>query len=241
MGKRTSTDTLMTSCNWLNITELARYYTALAMWNVIRHQAPRNISSKITINQDLTIDTPIPRMQITQSGFRNRGTTQWNQLDFHIRNQRKLTVGLQMDFLPTHPPRGAWVFRWTFSSPYPSPPHHQLFVPTRLKKAQVLFLPGREKLKFLFLGGGAWVFGCVCHLFFLLLLLLLHTTNFGGWVGLYCTVLYCTVLYCIVLYCTVLYCIVLYCTVLYCTVQYHTVLYCTKIPPPFFFKTLCKG
>ena len=57
---------------------------------------------------------------------------------------------------------------------------------------------------------------------FLLLLLLLHTTNFGGWVGLYCTV-YCPVLYCTVLYCIVLYCTVLYCTVLYCTVQYHTV------------------
>ena len=81
-------------------------------------------------------------------------------------------------FLPTCPPRGAWVNRWTFS-PFPpsspsSSPHHQLFVPTqpkksssfvptRPKKAQVLFLPGREKLKFLFLGG-AWVFGCVCHL-----------------------------------------------------------------------------
>ena len=59
------------------------------------------------------------------------------------------------------------------------------------------------------------------------------TTNFGGWVGLYCTVLctvlYCTVLYCVVLYCTVLYCIVLYCTVLYCIVLYCTVLYCTVL------------
>ena len=59
-------------------------------------------------------------------------------------------MGQQMDFLPMHPPRGVWVFRWTFSSP----PHHQLFVPTQPKKAQVLFLPGQEKLKFLFLGGG---------------------------------------------------------------------------------------
>ena len=35
--------------------------------------------------------------------------------------------------------------------------------------------------------------GGTVGLFLLLLLLLLHTTNFGGWVGLYCTVL-CTVL-----------------------------------------------
>ena len=56
------------------------------------------------------------------------------------------------------------------SSSLSLPSHLQLFVPTRLKKAQVLFLPSREKLKFLFLlcienaVGGAWVFGCVCHL-----------------------------------------------------------------------------
>ena len=91
-------------------------------------------------------------------------------------------------------------------------------------------------------GPQRWNHGSSDGLFLLLLLLLLlHTTNFGGWVGLYCTVLctvlYCTVLYCTVLYCTVLYCTVLYCTVLYCTVLYCIVLYCTvkkkkKSPPP---------
>ena len=58
-------------------------------------------------------------------------------------------------FLPMHPPRGVWVFRWTFSSP--SPPslssHLQLFVPTWPKKAQVLFLPGQKKAQVLFLPG----------------------------------------------------------------------------------------
>ena len=73
-------------------------------------------------------------------------------------------------------------------------------------------------------GPRRWNRGSSDGLFLLLLLhlLLLHTTNFGDWVGLYC-VLYCTVLYCIVLYCTVL-----YCTVLYCTVLYHTIPYCKK-------------
>ena len=51
----------------------------------------------------------------------------------------------------THAPCGVWVFRWTFSPPLSS--HLQLFIPTRPKKAQVLFLSGREKLKFLFLLG----------------------------------------------------------------------------------------
>ena len=50
-------------------------------------------------------------------------------------------------FLPM-PLAGAWVNRWTFSPPFPS--HLQIFVPTQLKNAQVLFLPGREKLKFFF-------------------------------------------------------------------------------------------
>ena len=55
------------------------------------------------------------------------------------------SVGQQTDFLPT-PLAGAWVNRWTFSFPFPS--HLQLFVSVSYRKCR----------------GGAWVFGCVCHL-----------------------------------------------------------------------------
>ena len=37
------------------------------------------------------------------------------------------TMGQQMDFLPTPPPRGAWVFRWQVSPPpLPPLPHLQI-------------------------------------------------------------------------------------------------------------------
>ena len=92
------------------------------------------------------------------------------------------SVGLQMDF---------FFFSFSFSSSTPptfcSYPAEKSSssVPTRPKKAQVLFLPGRKKLKFcsypaeksssfvptwprkaqVFVSwGGAWVFGYVCHL-----------------------------------------------------------------------------
>ena len=75
-------------------------------------------------------------------------------------------------FLPM-PLAGAWVNRLTFSSSLSLPSHLKtfLFLPGR-KKLKFVFLPVREKLKF-FVSlkyrqrhGGAWVFGCVCHLVF---------------------------------------------------------------------------
>ena len=69
------------------------------------------------------------------------------------------SMGQQTDFLPT-PLAGAWVNRWTFLFPFPS--HLKLFVSVRYKK----------------MPWGAWVFGCVCHLVVVLLLLFLHTSNF---------------------------------------------------------------
>ena len=66
-------------------------------------------------------------------------------------------MGLQNDFLPTHPPRGAWVFRCQVSPPLPPLPlpHLQSFVSLRYR----MFLLGTENAV-----GGAWVFGSVCHL-----------------------------------------------------------------------------
>ena len=62
-----------------------------------------------------------------------------------------------------------WVFRWTFSS-LPPLSHLQSFVSLRYRT----FMLGTEMP-----WGGAWVFGSVCHLV-LLHLLLLHTSYISG-------------------------------------------------------------
>ena len=64
------------------------------------------------------------------------------------------------------PLAGAWVNRWQVSPPplpplppLPLPlPHLQSFVSLRYRT----FLLGTENA----VGGGAWVFGCLCHLVF---------------------------------------------------------------------------
>ena len=86
MGRRTKTSTLMSGCGWLSVRELARYHTALAMWNIVHKQAPREISRRIDINADHLLETPRPRIQTTRAGFRFRGVLQWNTLSPDIRN-----------------------------------------------------------------------------------------------------------------------------------------------------------
>ena len=70
-------------------------------------------------------------------------------------------MGPQMHFLPTPPPRGAWVFRWTFSSLpplLPPLPHLQSFVSLRYR----MFLLGTENA----VGGGRGSLAVYAILFF---------------------------------------------------------------------------
>ena len=91
LHKRTRIVTLMESCGWFTVVELARYFTALAMWNLVWRKAPRLVARKITIHQDMTLSTQTPRLQITRRGFRHRGVNQWNELSAEVRCQKKLS------------------------------------------------------------------------------------------------------------------------------------------------------
>ena len=82
----------MEHCNWFTVVELARYHTALAMWNLVWRKAPRTVYRKITVNEDMTLVTKTPRLQITRRWFRYRGVCQWNDLSQEVRCQKKLSV-----------------------------------------------------------------------------------------------------------------------------------------------------
>ena len=84
-GRRTTTVELMRRCSWLTVDELITMNTLCTFWKTIWKQIPRQIFTRLTINQDYTISTQEPRLQTCKLSYIWRATTSWNELPQAIR------------------------------------------------------------------------------------------------------------------------------------------------------------
>ena len=57
----------------------------MTLWKIVHYKKPEYFLSKITILDDYTLNTEIPRLQITKTNFRHRAIEQWNSLPQHLR------------------------------------------------------------------------------------------------------------------------------------------------------------
>ena len=89
-GRMSTTKGLMKSCNWLNIRNLIKLQSLTMMWKVVWLQAPRSISQKITISDEMELSTSRARLQSTQHSFRWRTVKDWNQLPIETREIQSL-------------------------------------------------------------------------------------------------------------------------------------------------------
>ena len=84
-GKRTKMRELMTSVGWLDIYELSKLHSLLMMWRIVRMNSPRYFENKIEIDNENKLSTSHPRLQNTDSGFRWRTVSLWNELSPELR------------------------------------------------------------------------------------------------------------------------------------------------------------
>ena len=86
-NKRTKSRELMTLVGWLNIHELTKFHSLLLMWRIVRLNSPRYFENKINVTNDDKLSTTIPRLQNTESGFRWRTVTWWNEMSQELRRE----------------------------------------------------------------------------------------------------------------------------------------------------------
>ena len=89
-GRRTAKSTLLEKCKWLSIEETITLYTGVRMWNVLRRRIPKNLTSKIVLNEDSSVSTTPARLITTSRSFRWHGTELWNNLSTELRENLSL-------------------------------------------------------------------------------------------------------------------------------------------------------
>ena len=85
MPRRTSTRTLMLSCNWLYVCEQVNYHSMILLWNIVNRSTPPSLSSLINVDENCRLSTTRARLQITRTSFRWRSIPLWNDLQDDIR------------------------------------------------------------------------------------------------------------------------------------------------------------
>ena len=91
-SKKTRISTLLESCQWLSIKELAVYHTQVQLWKVLRFKRPEDMDDKIELDNQEKIVTTVPRLQFTENGYRWSATKTWNLLPPGIRGEMSLPV-----------------------------------------------------------------------------------------------------------------------------------------------------
>ena len=86
MPKRAKTQALMTAVDWLNIWELGKFHSLITAWKMVHFKTPKNLTDKITTDENLNMETSTPRLQNTLSSFRWRCMDDWNILPQEIKN-----------------------------------------------------------------------------------------------------------------------------------------------------------
>ena len=90
LSRRSPTQGLMESCQWLDIRRLEKLHSLALMWKILWMKTPLHIHRKITVNEDHTLSTQAARLQTTQASFRWRTISTWNSLPHNIRQIQSL-------------------------------------------------------------------------------------------------------------------------------------------------------
>ena len=89
-NKRTPTKELMKECGWLQIEDMVTYHSLVSMWNSVHRRIPTQLFDKLTIDNNMRIQTEAPRLLTVAHGYRHRTVAKWNQLDDNTRNMLSL-------------------------------------------------------------------------------------------------------------------------------------------------------
>ena len=89
-GKRAKSEDLMRQMNWLNVRELVKYHTIIMAWKLVYCKTLRHLYDKVTIHDDRSLSTNMPRLQNTELGLRWRLVSEWNSLLPEIQNIQSL-------------------------------------------------------------------------------------------------------------------------------------------------------
>ena len=90
LSRRTKTASLLEALDWFSIQELVRIHTSTQPWKIIHMNKPETIRQKLQIADDMTVQIPPTRLQLTMNSFLARASTDWNLLPPHIRNMKSL-------------------------------------------------------------------------------------------------------------------------------------------------------
>ena len=85
MGRRTRTDTLMKTNDWLNVREMIFYHGAIQIWKMIYTGKPRHLARKLETNVDQEVIITEPRLQFTERTFIYRSSKNWNEIPAETR------------------------------------------------------------------------------------------------------------------------------------------------------------
>ena len=89
-GRRTSTLDLVKRVNWLTVVEMVQYQTLIAAWKVAWKDIPGNMARNFTRNEDLTLNTSIPRLHNSRKALRWRTYQEWNSIPQELREVNTL-------------------------------------------------------------------------------------------------------------------------------------------------------
>ena len=90
--KFTSQKTLMNECGWLNIRELTMYHSLTQLWKTVWWHIPGHLDDRISITDDNnTLMTSKPRLQITMNGYRQQSVKNWNLLPAQLRTEKNIS------------------------------------------------------------------------------------------------------------------------------------------------------
>ena len=82
----------MDDANWLTILEMSRKSCLLSLWKTIQTKKTRNLNEKIKLDTEtMNIETPLHRIQFTESSFLTRSIREWNRLPETTRRITKIS------------------------------------------------------------------------------------------------------------------------------------------------------
>ena len=87
LSRKTRTRTLMTECRWLYVTELVKYHSLLAMWRIIRWNAPYHLGRRVSLVEDNKVRVNNSRILLVRNSFKWHSANDWNELKPGLRDE----------------------------------------------------------------------------------------------------------------------------------------------------------
>ena len=90
LGKRTSTSTLMSKCNWLSVKEMIIYFTITETWRNIHLKSPKHFANSFKLDGESLTEVKNTRLKMTKYSYKWRAATLWNSMSADIRTCKSL-------------------------------------------------------------------------------------------------------------------------------------------------------